>query len=182
MKNLLIMSSDKKIIIYIFLLSIVVGPFLVLSFFCHPIPGDDFYFALRGLETGCVNAVLESYYNWTGRYFLCWILALRSLLYNSTFAYQFLLFLLILFFPLTLYALIRQCLRSINKRHAILLTLFISFLYFYALPSQKEGLFWYTGAIAYQLPNILCMAYIILINLVLDSPQRNIFSRIVPVL
>jgi hypothetical protein len=57
--------------------------------------------------------------------------------------------------------------------------LFISFLYFYALPSQKEGLFWYTGAIAYQVPNILCMIYIILVSLIIDSTERSIFSRTV---
>jgi Family of unknown function (DUF6056) len=166
-------SSNKKIIIFLLLLTIVVGPFLILAFFCHPLPGDDFHFAMRALEIGHGGAVLESYLTWTGRYFLCWLLTFRTILHNSTFAYQLLIFFLILSFPVILYFLINLLFKSIDKGHNILLTLIITFIYFYDLPSQDEGLFWFTGAIAYQLPNVLCMFYIIVIFFITDKSSGN---------
>jgi hypothetical protein len=175
-------SSNKKIVIYLFLLGIVIGPFLILTFFCHPLPGDDFHFALRALELGHGGAVLESYLNWTGRYFLCWVLTFRSLLHGSTFAYQLLLFFLILTFPIALYFLINLIFKPINKAHNILLTLILSFLYFYDLPSQDEGLFWFTGAIAYQLPNLVCMVYVIVICLITDKNSGNLIFTLLLVL
>jgi hypothetical protein len=165
-------SSNKKIIIYLFLLGLVIGPFLILAFFCHPLPGDDFHFALRTLELGHVGAVLESYSEWTGRYFLCWVLTLRSVLHSSILPYQLLLFFLILTYPIALYYLIKRLLKPLDKGHNILLTLILTFLYFYDLPSQDEGLFWFTGAIAYQLPNLLCLIYIIVIDLIIDNSNK----------
>jgi hypothetical protein len=170
-------ASNKKIIFYLILLGIVIGPFLVLAFFCHPLPGDDFHFALRTLELGNIGATLEAYVNWTGRYFLCWILTLRSLLHSSIFAYQALIFFLILAFPITLYFLIKLLFKSIDTGHNILLTLILTFIYFYDLPSQDEGLFWFTGAIAYQLPNLLIMIYLIMISLLTDNIPKNKINK-----
>jgi hypothetical protein len=169
MYKLPIITSNNKIAIYLFLLGIVIGPFLLLSFYCHPLPGDDFHFALRTLELGHWGAVVESYLNWTGRYFLCWALTLRSILHSSIIAYQLFIFLLILTFPITLYFLIKILFRPIDSGHNILLTLILTFIYFYDLPSQDEGLFWYTGAIAYQLPNLLGMTYLILIAKIVED-------------
>jgi hypothetical protein len=173
MRKLPDISSNKKIVIYLFLLGVIIGPFLTLSFFCHPLPGDDFHFALRTLELGNMGATLEAYQNWTGRYFLCWVLTLRSLLYSATFAYQLLLFFLILAWPVTVYLLIKLFFKSIDTGHNILLTLIITFIYFYNLPSQDEGLFWFTGAIAYQLPNLLSMLYIVVIGLIHEKQTGN---------
>ncbi|MFL5730155.1 MAG: hypothetical protein ACJ75J_11775, partial [Cytophagaceae bacterium] len=170
-------STNRKIAIYLFLLAIVLGPYLTLAFFCHPLPGDDFTFALRTLQLGSHgDVVYEAYVKWTGRYFLCWVLTWRSIFYNTIFGYQLCIFILILAFPVLIHFLVKFIFKTIDLGHHILLVLIITFLYLYNLPSQSQGIFWFTGSIAYQFPNLMMGVYVIILYLITSSRSKAAIS------
>jgi hypothetical protein len=164
----MLLGTYKKAFLFLFILLIIIGPFLALSFFCHPLPGDDYHFALRAMTIGSWNTLVESYVEWTGRYFLCGILSINPLIFDSLITYQFSIFAMILAFPVIAYFLFRTYLKTINSIKHIQFTVLLSFLYFYSLPNLNEGLFWFTGAIAYQFSNILWMLYLIVIGFILQ--------------
>lgn len=154
----------------------ILTPFLVLSFFSHPSFIDDYCFATKTMEQGLINAFLEWYNGWTGRYSLCFIMSINPLVFHSFFMCQVLLFSLIALFPLLLFFLVKTILPNYHLSVYLSITALFTGLYFYQLPSVNEGLYWMTGAFAYQLPNVCLLLLLILLTKQYASSKKRILS------
>ncbi len=132
---------------------------LVLALYIHPY-ADDFSYAVAGMETPLGERLVQEYTSWNGRYFSN-ILVLRSPLVlgiaTGLWLYRLAAILLIV---LTWYAafhflrvLLPKVARSITATGALAFLL----LQLHAMPDASEGFYWYTGAVTYQLANVLSL-------------------------
>lgn len=132
---------------------------LALALYIHPY-ADDFSYAVAGLEAPLAERLVQEYTSWNGRYFSN-ILVLRSPLLlgiaKGLWLYRLAAILLIV---LTWYAaylflrvLLPKVVRSITATGALAFLL----LQLHAMPDASEGFYWYTGAVTYQLANVLSL-------------------------
>jgi hypothetical protein len=132
---------------------------LVLALYIHPY-ADDFSYAVAGLETPLTERLVQEYTSWNGRYFSN-ILVLRSPLVlgiaKGLWLYRLAAILLMV---LTWFAafhflrvLLPKVVRSITATGALAFLL----LQLHAMPDASEGFYWYTGAVTYQLANVLSL-------------------------
>lgn len=132
---------------------------LALALYIHPY-ADDFSYAVAGMETPLGERLVQEYSSWNGRYFSN-ILVLRSPLAlgmaQGLWLYRIAAILLMV---LTWYAafhflrvLLPKVARSITATGALAFLL----LQLHAMPDASEGFYWYTGAVTYQLANVLSL-------------------------
>jgi Family of unknown function (DUF6056) len=153
-----------------FVLFISIAPFFILCFFAHPSFVDDYCFATKTMEMGLMNAFLDWYINWTGRYSLCFLMSLNPLLIKSIWLCKALLSLLILLLPFASFYLIKAIFPKQKTGLYISLMALFNFFYLYQLPSVSDGLYWMTGAMAYQMPNI-CL--IVILTLLIHARKKK---------
>ena len=144
-------------------LLVTIAPFFILCFFAHPSFVDDYCFATKTMEMGLMNAFLDWYINWTGRYSLCFLMSLNPLLIQSIWLCKALLLLFILLLPFVSFYLIKAIFPKQKTGLYISLMALFNFFYLYQLPSVSDGLYWMTGAMAYQMPNICLLVILTLL-------------------
>lgn len=156
------MKERRLHVLVVAVLLVVLLRHVALAFFIHPY-ADDFSYAVAGMRTRLLDRLAQEYASWNGRYFSN-ILVLRGplvlglekglalyrlvpvlLLALSWFAYRR--FAGALFHGRT----------SVGGRWAFGLVVLLLFLH--GMPDASEGIYWYTGAITYQLPNSLGLLY-----------------------
>ncbi|MBL7945914.1 MAG: hypothetical protein JNN32_07595 [Flavobacteriales bacterium] len=132
---------------------------LWLALHIHPY-ADDFSYAVAGLETPLGERLVQEYTSWNGRYFSN-ILVLRSPLVlgmaQGLWLYRIAAMLLI---ALTWYAafhFLRVLLPKVARIIAAASALAFLLLHLHAMPDASEGFYWYTGAVTYQLANVLSL-------------------------
>lgn len=161
-----------SIIIYVLSLSIL--PFLILSLFSHP-SLDDFDFSEKVNEMGFLDSQLNWYYKWTGRFFsTAFLSTLNPLIYKSFFGFKILILALIIVFIYGIYFLISGisgC--KISNKEKLLIALSFSFLYIYGMPTSRYGFYWFSSAVIYQGANILMAFLFGLFFKLLKSDNRN---------
>lgn len=130
-------------------------PFLLLTKYAYP-QADDYYFAIRDSQTDFWTTQIDTYHNWSGRFFGTAILRLNPLINNSIDTYKFYSLGIIIALAFSLIFLINNTVgRKLSNTSSLGLALFILALYLAHLPSTSEGLFWLTGFLTYTLPNVL---------------------------
>jgi hypothetical protein len=131
----------------------VVAPFVVLSFFNHP-AADDFDYARQTLIRGFWGAQSARYRWWTGRYANSAIMSVNPLVVHWTGGFKVLPLLLLLLLAGSMYFFVRELTRpDWSTRHTLQAAIVLLVLYLQGMPSVSEGLYWYSSASTYQIPN-----------------------------
>lgn len=127
--------------------------FSFISLFNFP-SADDFDIIVLVNKLGYKDAQLSYYQNWTGRFISTAILFLMSK--ENFVAYRsFPIALLFLLF-LSFYCVVKSLFKSDIKTQ-INVTCYLFLFFLLTLPTISEGLYWWSGAITYQLANIFTL-------------------------
>ena len=150
--------TDKPLF-WILLLGLLLLPFLLLSFYCHP-SADDYIFAAQVRKLGIPAYSDLIYHTWSGRYFSTFIKFYTPLIYGWLWGYKLIPLFLIIFFYTSIYyffKIIFVCALSKIKKH--LLSLAFVLLYFNNMPSTSEGIYWVDGSVNYLFANTLLILF-----------------------
>ncbi|MFD2513002.1 DUF6056 family protein [Pontibacter locisalis] len=139
-------------------------PFFVLCIFNQP-SVDDFEYAVRDNRNSFVATQIETYYNWSGRYFSTAISRINPIRVGSWIGYKISSFLFLCAFILTLHVFVSSLFYKLASRQKLTLTLFITALYFSQMPDVSRGLYYMTAYLVYQLPNILTLVLLVLLTM-----------------
>ncbi|HRE79334.1 MAG TPA: DUF6056 family protein [Flavobacterium sp.] len=148
-------------LLYIFIFSYTILPFLVLCFYNVPL-GDDFWYAESFRTNGFWQTQLNFYHQWSGRYIATAAISTLNPIsfgcFNLSFIHPLL---LILGFAIALYHFIKNVVvffrLTINPS---LLFCLLFFFYFNYLPDFGETFYWMAGAYTYQLPIVFFLVYL----------------------
>ncbi len=141
------------------ILWIALARHLALAFFIHPY-ADDLSYAVVGMTTPLGERLVQEYTSWNGRYFSN-VLVLRGPLVlgldSGLPLYRLAAVVQILLTALAF----QRCLRVLAPRlplhWSVTGALAWLLLYLHLIPDASEGFYWYTGAVTYQLANVLCV-------------------------
>lgn len=132
---------------------------LALALFIHPF-ADDFSYAVAGISTPLGERLLQEYTAWNGRYFSN-VLVLRGPLVLGIGPglplYRLVAVVLILLTAAAAYHCLRVLLPRIGRVSAGTAAVTFLLLFLHMMPDASEGFYWYTGAVTYQLANVLCL-------------------------
>ncbi len=132
---------------------------LWLALYVHPY-ADDFSYAVASMETPLAERLAQEYTSWNGRYFSN-ILVLRSPLLlglpEGLWVYRAVAIALILFTGYAAYHFLCVLLPRAERASVAIGALAFLLLQLHAMPDASEGFYWYTGAVTYQLANVLSL-------------------------
>ncbi len=181
MKSLIEKINIKAVIVVLIVLSVI--PILYLSFYSLP-SLDDFDYSTETkalVDSGEYNifnlikaagdrAVL-TYNTWNGHYIAAFFMALQPGIFGDSFYFITVwIFMAILFFSFIYSGKKILSVVNVDNKTAYFLSLLIFFFYFQTMPSPKEGLFWFNGAINY-IP-FFCLSLIVFAML-LDQHNKT---------
>ncbi|MBU0764700.1 MAG: hypothetical protein KJ607_07695 [Bacteroidetes bacterium] len=154
---------QKRTILFIAVLIASLIPYLYLSFFAHPV-ADDFYYAVRGKNTGLFETLTNEYLFWNGRYASNLLVLINPVKSNSLLLYRLVPVALIVFTIIACFIFIKQVVGKVfNRYEAVLLALILVLLNLNIMPCLSEGIYWYTGSVSYHLAAILTLPYLALL-------------------
>lgn len=153
-------------------LILTVLPFIFLSVYSHPC-WDDFEYSELARELGFFESQRNWYFTWTGRFFsTAFLSTLNPLVYRSIAGYKILMMIFLILFIISIYFLISELLsEKIAKKHKLIFSLLVCFLYFTGMPSMKLGFFWLSTAVIYQLADIMM---VMIMTLLLKSEMNHV--------
>lgn len=132
---------------------------LAVALFVHPF-ADDFSYAVAGMRSDLGERLAQEYSSWNGRYFSN-ILLLRGPLTlgieEGLWLYRAIAVSLILFTGLGAYRFVRVLLPNATREISATVALVFVLIFLHVMPNTSEGFYWYTGAMTYQLPNVLSL-------------------------
>ncbi len=145
-------------VLLVLILLLALARHIWLAFYVHPY-ADDFSYAVAGMRHPLLERLAQEYTSWNGRYFSN-ILVLRSPLVlgleRGLVLYRLMPIALIL---LTWYAFYRflSALAGTSAYRIPLASIALAgvLLLLHGMPDASEGVYWYTGAVTYQVPNAL---------------------------
>jgi hypothetical protein len=156
LKNISELESNR---IILFLILLILLPYLLLSLYCHP-AADDFEGAASSILNGFWNSYFRDLGGFNGRYTDGLFAFASPLRWGSILSYKLFPILLmcisyyaLLFFFKTLFPV---------KISLVRLHLFAAAtmaLYLYNAPSITETFYWYSSAVTYQLPAAMTLVY-----------------------
>lgn len=130
-------------------------PLIILSIYTQPC-NDDYNYALRDISTNFIYAGIDTYLNFSGRYFATFISRLNPLIYHSLEAYKIYTIILLCVFLFAMYYLVSTLSsKTLNKREKIALTALLFIVYIIQCPSISQSFYWFSGYAAYTFPSIL---------------------------
>lgn len=130
-------------------------PFALLSLFAHP-SADDWYMAADTLEKGFWRSNVDFYFGLTGRYFSSALLFANPIQLSFD-AFKACSLALVLGLVLSARFAIGSWFPETSKAWRWLLALLVSVLFFWAMASPAQGLYWGTGSFGYTLPGVLSL-------------------------
>ena len=143
--------------LFSFLLLGYVVVFCYASLFSHPI-ADDFSYASISTKEGVFTTAYQEYFRWGGRYSsnIVWLI---NPIKHSLLAYQLagIATIVILFFSLWVF--ISALFRGVSRSRVMLSNLVVLVLFLYNMPNTAEGIYWYTGAVAYTVASALALLF-----------------------
>ena len=150
-------------------------PFIILAFYAHPSPTDDYSYVLEAKEMGFWPAFKDRYMNWTGRFTMVTFLALNDYALSNIFFYRFVLIVFIILVPILFYVLISLIDPFKKLSYNLWITAIFNVLYYSLIPQVSEDLYWFAGVVCYQLSNILILLYLIFLLLATRSENYRTF-------
>ncbi|WP_010521951.1 DUF6056 family protein [Aquimarina agarivorans] len=148
-------------------------PFVIVSMYNYPY-ADDYCFSNNVNIQGFWGAQKYYFFNWTGRYTATAILSNDIVNEKYHIYYKIFPIILLMLLVLAFFMLANQFFVKKNSYTKIKLSLTLTLLYLSTMPLVSEGFYWWSGAITYQLANILT---VILIALVLKSLVKNSYTN-----
>lgn len=146
---------------YLLLLFSLFIPYIILCFYAHPV-ADDFNYALKGgFDNDFWYQWRWEYFNWNGRYFSNILVLANPIGFGYPLLYQLSALLMILLTLASIWYFLGLFQLSYKQRFFV--TLLGGLLYLFQMPTIAEGIYWYTGAVTYQLGNIFGLLYLTLI-------------------
>ncbi len=153
-------------------------PFIIISVFNNP-AADDFAFSVECSNHGYWGVQSWWYTHWFGRYFSTALLSLNPLLIQSFFLFKLIPVVLIIALFISLYYLARTLFVNAEKRQCLLFSLCFIFIYLFFMPNVAEGIYWFAGAITYQVANILTiLLFISVIKLMQTKKIKFLFLSV----
>jgi len=164
---------DRGLLLRFLPLLWVLGLYLLLARFIHPF-ADDWSYAVAGMRTELLPRLWDEYNLWNGRYFSN-ILVLRGPLVlgleQGLWLYRSVPVVLILLIWAGAYSLIRAVTVGVLDRwSSVLGSLLFVLVFLNVMPDLSEGIYWYTGAVTYQLPNALSLFLLASWTILLRTP------------
>jgi hypothetical protein len=139
-------------------LIIILFPYLWISQYSNPVT-DDLTYAFKGKNPDFWNIYFSEYKNWNGRYFSNFLVLTNPIANDDFTFYKFIPILLIFLTFASLIYLIHQLTSNILKAsEKIIISLILLLIYLQAMPIISEGIYWYTGAVTYQV-GIISMVF-----------------------
>ncbi len=133
--------------------------YVVIAFHVHPF-ADDFSYAVAGMHNPLLKRLVDEYHFWNGRWFSN-ILVLRGPLvlglHGGLPLYRMVPVLLLVLLGGGAYALVHAVAPSLGRLRKLGVVLVLLALFLHLLPDLSEGVYWYTGAVTYLLPNALLL-------------------------
>ena len=142
-----------------FLLFLLIGllPFLILSFFAHP-TYDDFCFSARARQESLSRFVLYQYNHTGGGHFSFILFGLNPLVFGSFFGYKLVVFSIIVLTFIAIHVLVNVIFHlTLPLLDRWIFSSIVTLLFFQQMPVITNCIYWITGALAYQLPNIISL-------------------------
>jgi hypothetical protein len=142
-----------------FLLLLLIGllPFLILSFFTHP-TFDDFCFSALARQESLSRFVWYQYKHSGGGYASLILFGLNPLVFGSFFGYKLVVFSIIVLtfiaIHLTVITIFKNNLPRIDRW---IFSSVVTLLFFHQMPAITQCIYWITGALSYQLGNIVSL-------------------------
>jgi hypothetical protein len=156
--------------LFLFFLLTALLPYLLLSFYIHPI-ADDFIYALKGEDF--LSNLWRDYLTWNGRYTSNIIVFFNTTLIKYNFLYKIYPIVLIALLIISAYWFLNMVLpKAIKQREKLILALIFILLFFNLIPRQSEALYWFTGSATYVLP---CTFFLVYIGLVISYFKNKFF-------
>ncbi|MEO8068588.1 MAG: DUF6056 family protein [Flavobacteriales bacterium] len=174
---------ERRTVFRIFLLLLTVSllKHAWLARYCHPM-ADDWSYAYQGQAFRLLPWLQGEYLNWNGRYFSNILIGQGPLVLglDALWLYRSVPVLLMLLTVVGAYAFVRSISRGVLSRSDEWTAALLFFaLFIQGMPDIREGFYWYTGAITYQLGNILALFHA---ARVLRSQERTWASTVVDAL
>lgn len=168
--------NKKKQYILLLLLSILLIPYLYIGFYSNPV-ADDFTYAFKGKNNNLFDLLIGEYLNWNGRYFSNLLVLINPASPENYFLYKLIPTLIILATLFSIFYFFKSLVKKQIANSSILIaSLFLLHLYLYQMPIISEGIYWYTGAITYQVGIILIMFYFGLFNKIINN-ENSLFPK-----
>ena len=153
------LNLGRKNLFLVFFLIIALIPYLYASFYTNPI-ADDFTYAFKGKNNPLASTLINEYLNWNGRYISNIFVLLNPISFKCFLGYKLIPIILILLTVSSNYFFIKKLTnRKVENLKSVIYALFLTILYLYQMPIVSEGIYWYTGAVTYQLGNIFLLYY-----------------------
>ncbi len=149
--------KTNKLLIY--LLVVILFPFVLIAFFNNPAT-DDFYLANLSFKHGLTDVHFWHYNNWSGRYFSNGILFFSPLYFGDFYSYKLIPIVLLLLFIFTVKYFISAVFYSISSQQKWAISSIILLLYFIQVPEVCSAFYWLPGAITYQFGVTLSLLFI----------------------
>jgi hypothetical protein len=149
--------ENRTLVLLILLLGF--APYFYLSFFSHPI-SDDFSYAYKSTLSPLFTQLKAEYLNWSGRYTSNLLVLNNPIAYGSFLGYRLVPIFLMLSTVFALYLLLREVSdRLLKKMENLIIAVLLTLTYLHKMPLISEGIYWYTGAVTYQLGMVFFIFY-----------------------
>lgn len=152
-------------------------PLFLLSYYNNPTL-DDYAYALRDSSNNIIETALDTYQNWSGRYFSTAISQFNPLVYHSLAGYKIYPIVILLTFCGAFFYLFNSLFSKVLSRlQVISLSMFFIVLYLFQAPSICESFYWFSGSAAFTIPPILTIILVTLLN-----QKRSYFKQVLAIL
>ena len=147
-------------LIFLLLLAVSFIPYILLSFYSHPVADDYTY----GADFPFWNTQLQLFQHWNGRYTANFLIMSNPIISNWIIGYRLASVILIILIPLSILFLVQSLIgKAFSFQQKSIAAIIITFLILGLLPSLAEGIYWYPGAMTYILGCIFALCYVGLI-------------------
>jgi len=154
----LILKYKKSLVLLLLLIAFI--PYIYISFYSNPV-ADDFSLAFKGKSADFFQSLVNQYQNWSGRYTSNIFVLLNPIAYSCFWGYKLVPIVIIALTIIAFYFFIKVITYTFLKPNkAFVLALIATLLFIYQMPIISEGIYWYTGSVAYQLGNIFLLIYV----------------------
>jgi len=141
----------------------VLLPLLVLSYYNHPSPADDYCYIDTVFKYGWLEAMNYYYSGWTGRYFGIFLNHSNPLIVHSVNGFKILPILLLSGLVFALYILFRHLTPTLSRLAHLGFAGIVFFMYILQMPSIAEAFYWMAAFVTYTVPNIFTLLWIVLV-------------------
>lgn len=149
--------AQKNRILITALLVLLLVPYVYIGFYSHP-SADDFSYAYKSTLQSFWANMLGEYNTWNGRYFSNIFLLNNPIHFNRFDWYSYSSLLLLLGTVVGWMFLLRKAGCS-ERKYTLPASFILLLLYLHQMPVLSEGIYWYTGAMTYQLSCILLLFF-----------------------